>query len=259
MLSSFVVTGGGRGIGRAIVERLLHDGHGVAVLEFDEASVDWAETHRYAHRLATVVGDAADVAIAERAAYAAERIAPLAGWVNNAAAFRDAFLHEDPAAVLEFIELSLGPAVVGTGVAARRLRVAGRAGSIVNVSSHQAARPVAGAAPYAIAKAAVEGLTRAAAVDYGSSGIRVNAVALGTIATARFTQSIGALDEDAAAARNRSLAELHTLGRIGHPDEVAATVAYLLSEESSFISGTVIPVDGGRAALGHDPEARHPS
>jgi NAD(P)-dependent dehydrogenase (short-subunit alcohol dehydrogenase family) len=66
VLSSFVVTGGGRGIGRAIVERLLHDGHGVAVLEFDTASVDWAEGHRYAHRLATVTGDAADVAIAER-------------------------------------------------------------------------------------------------------------------------------------------------------------------------------------------------
>jgi NAD(P)-dependent dehydrogenase (short-subunit alcohol dehydrogenase family) len=98
--------------------------------------------------------------------------------------------------------------------------------AIVNVSSHQAQRPVPGALPYATAKAAVEGLPRALAVDYGPRGIRVNAVALGSIATARSD----ALAPEARAA----FAALHPLGRAGGPEEVAAVVAHLLSPAASF-------------------------
>jgi NAD(P)-dependent dehydrogenase (short-subunit alcohol dehydrogenase family) len=158
--------------------------------------------------------------------------------------------------VLEMVRLNLAPAVVGSATAVRRFLAAGTGGAIVNVSSHQAGRPVRGALAYATAKAAVEGLTRALAVDYGPHGIRVNAVALGSIDTDRY-QALLAAQEPAAADRIRDqMRQLHPVGRIGRPDEVAAVVAHLLSEEASFVNGATIPVDGGRSVLGPDPEAR---
>lgn len=254
MIRSHVVTGGGQGIGRAVAERLLADGDAVVVLDQDEAALGWTLAHQASERAMALAGDAADEAVAGRAADLAQQAGRLAGWVNNAAVFRDGWLDEVPAReITALITANLALAVTGCATAVRRFLAAGSGGAIVNVSSHQAQRPVRGALPYATAKAAVEGLTRALAVDYGPRGIRVNAVALGTIATGRLDALLSGGGPVAASAHDQVRA-LHPLGRAGRPREAADAVRYLLSDEASFISGAVLPVDGGRAANGPDPE-----
>lgn len=246
-MRSYVVTGGGRGIGRAVVRRLVDLGHHVVAIELDPAALSWMDGHAEG-----VAGDAGDEAVAEQAATRAERVAPLAGWVNNAAVFRDASVHSAPTAtVLDLIVANLNPPLVGCATAIRRFIKAGTGGAIVNVSSHQARQAVPGSTPYATAKAATEGLTRALAVEYGRYGIRVNAVAPGSVATERYEQYLSEHGQQV----EEQMRQLHPLGRVARPEEVAAVIVNLLSDDASFVSGATVPVDGARAVLGHDPEA----
>lgn len=257
MSRSFVVTGGATGIGRAIVERLAGMSDSTVVLiELEPSAVAWTRDHEAHDRLVSVTGDAADPATTEAAADAAESAGILTGWVNNAAVFRDADLHSTPVAdVIDLIGRNLNPAIVGSATAVRRFLGESSGGAIVNVSSHQAMRAVRGALPYSTSKAAVEGLTRALAVDYGPHGVRSNAVALGSIVTERLRRYLDQQPDAIADDVRGQLRRLHPLGRPGTVAEVAATVVHLLSDDASFINGAVIPVDGGRSALGLDPEA----
>ena len=117
-----------------MVERLLGDVDNVVAIELDPAALAWTESHRAARRVIAVVGDAADKSIAEQAADLAQAAGIFAGWVNNAAVFRDASLHSASIrVVLDLIALNLNPAVVGCATAIRRFLAAGNGGAIVNV------------------------------------------------------------------------------------------------------------------------------
>lgn len=256
MSRSYVVTGGGRGIGRAVVERLLADGGAVIVIELDEAALDWADGHPARDRITPVIGDAGDEDVVDRAADLAQQAGELTGWVNNSAVFRDASAHDTPTRrIRELISANLDPALTGCAVAIRRFLAAGTPGAIVNVSSHQARQAVPGCLPYVTAKAAIEGMTRALAVEYGRHGIRVNAVAPGSVDTERYRDLLRRSEPAEAARIEREMGRLHPLGRLARADEVASVIVLLLSDATSFVNGATVPVDGGRTALAHDPEA----
>jgi NAD(P)-dependent dehydrogenase (short-subunit alcohol dehydrogenase family) len=250
MSRSYVVTGGGRGIGKAVVQRLLGEKDTVVAIERDADALSWAGP-----RVVPVIGDAADEELAAWAADLAQESGTLAGWVNNAAVFKDATIDDIPE-VRRLIAANLDLALVGCATAVRHFLASGTPGAIVNITSHQATRAVPGSLPYATSKAAIEGLTRSLAVEYGRRGIRVNAVAPGSVATERYTDFLASRTPEEAEAVEREMARLHPMGRVATPAEVASVVAHLLSEEAAFVNGATIPVDGGRSVLGLDPESR---
>lgn len=123
----------------------------------------------------------------------------------------------------------------------RAMQAQGR-GSIINVSSTFGHEGGAGASIYAASKHAVEGLTKSVALEFGASGIRVNAVAPGPIQTAMLDRFTGGEDVKA------YLATLNAQKRIGQPDEIARAVLYLASDDASFVTGHILNVDGGKSA-----------
>ncbi|MEJ6405173.1 SDR family NAD(P)-dependent oxidoreductase [Yoonia sp. 2307UL14-13] len=254
---AFVVTGAGGGIGRRISERLSKRGLVIA-LDTNKEALRWTDMSSTSSHLVAIAGDAADDTILESVLERVSDASTLRGWVNNASVFRDIDLHTSSSTdMYQLVQTNLAPAIAGCRCAVRSFLKAGVPGAIVNISSHQAQRPVPGALAYATSKSAIEGLTRAVAVDYGPAGIRCNALALGSIETDRSSEHLSNMSEKDRDAVLSSLARIQPLMPFGSTDDVADAVEFLVSDSSRFLSGTVISLDGARAAHGDDPESRN--
>jgi 3-oxoacyl-[acyl-carrier protein] reductase/meso-butanediol dehydrogenase/(S,S)-butanediol dehydrogenase/diacetyl reductase len=189
----------------------------------------------------------------------AVQLGSLVGLVNAARAF----VGDDAVDVVDMTpnewDLTMAVNVRGpmtcSAVAARAMIAGGHQGSIVNISSIRGTHPARGKGAYSVSKAALEMLTRVMALELGPHGVRVNAVAPGTVATnrVRLSEQQAASDHgvDPDAYRRDWLAmraKEAPLGRVAQPEDVAATAAFLLSAASSYITGECIQVSGGRAA-----------
>jgi len=236
-----VVTGGAQGLGYAVAEAFVIEGASVVLGDLNAEGVAAA-----ARQLAVgdrAVGLVCDVTIAgdveNLLTQAKERFGSLDIMVNNAGVTRDATMRKMTEEQFDQVmNVHVKGCWLGTRAASKMMREQDTGGSIINVSSISGKVGMPGQTNYSAAKAGIVGLTKAAAKEVGFAKVRVNAIQPGIIRT-RMTD---ALHEDVMAAK---LAEV-PLGRIGEPSEVASVVLFLASDMSSYMSGAVLEITGGR-------------
>jgi 3-oxoacyl-[acyl-carrier protein] reductase len=238
-----VVTGGAQGIGLAIAAALVREGASVVLADLDLETATASAAELTTTGPGRAVACACDVTSEEQVAAAVTACTDAFGsldfWVNNAGITRDKTLRNMTLDDFkQVIDIHLVGGWLGTRAAAAVMREQGRGGAMVNISSISGKVGNPGQTNYSAAKAGLVGMTKAAAKELGRYGIRVNAVQPGLIKT-RMTE---AMKQDVYQAR---IAEI-PLGRAGETEEVAEVVLFLLSDRSSYMTGTVLEIGGGR-------------
>ncbi len=238
-----IVTGASRGIGAAIAERLAGDGYGVIVNYAADAdgaeSVVSAITGTGGRAVAVQADVGSEDDVEAMFGRAREQMGPLAALVNNAgAAAGQAHIDEQREdALTRLMQVNVVGPMLCAKHAVRAMSTAhgGKGGSIVTIAGVLAKAPPGdwGMVPYEATKGALVTLARGLSNEVASKGIRSNSVSPGVIETAMATPDL------------RDMGQQSPLGRIGQPDEIAATVSWLISPEASYVTGSDIPVTGG--------------
>ncbi len=247
---TILVTGGAGGLGLAISRLLVTQGASVGVIDIDELRARQASS-ALAIAGARSIGLGADVSDFEAMSGAVARVedalGEIDGLINNAGVAHLGSVHDtEEQAWRRVLDVNVNGvfqasrAVLGSMMSRRR-------GVILNVASIAGLVGVHRMAAYCASKGAVISLTRQMAIDYVSFGIRVNAIAPGTIATTEMGRRLLQSD-DTPEARARRLSK-YPMGRFATEEEIAAAALFLMSDESSFVTGSVLTVDGGMTAL----------
>ena len=239
-----IVTGGAQGIGEACARRFAREGAQAVIVDVDDARGQALAKELDGLYVHCDVGDKSQVdAVVARTMDAYGRIDVL---VNNAGIFKAAdFLDVSEADFDAVLRVNLkGSFLMGQAVA-RQMVAAGK-GSIVNMSSVNGTLAIPNISSYNVSKGGINQLTRVMALALADKGVRVNAVAPGTIATELAAKAVLTSEE----ARKRILSRT-PMKRLGEPWEIADTVAYLASDAASYITGEIVVVDGGRMTLNY--------
>lgn len=246
-----IVTGGASGIGRAVVERLHSEGSSVAVVDRDRDAMSAVLAELDPSR---VLGVAADVSTVEGTnAYfsaAVERFGRVDGLHANAGIAEpiNTIADTDPADFDAILAINVRGVFLGIRQMLHTLAAQGTQGSIVTTSSVLGLKGWPGSGPYCASKAAVISLTKTAAMEAGPAGHRVNAILPGPIHTPLGSRIRSSLPPERREEFDANLLRPVPLGRFGETHEVAALAAWLLSDESSYVTGGIYSVDGGQAA-----------
>lgn len=239
-----IVTGGAQGIGEACIRRFARENAKVVIADIDDSRGTALAAELGGLYVRCDVGDKAQVdALVAQTMAAHGRIDVL---VNNAGIFRAAdFLDVTEADFDAVLRINLkGSFLVGQAVA-REMAKAGK-GSIVNMSSVNGVLTIPTISSYNVSKGGINQLTRVMALALADKGVRVNAVAPGTIATELASKAVLTSDEARARIMSRT-----PMKRLGEPSEIADAVAYLASDAASYITGEIVVVDGGRMTLNY--------
>jgi glucose 1-dehydrogenase len=251
------ITGAARGIGKACAERFLSDGVKVVISDIDgEGLAKTAAELGRPNNLRAVPADVAKRADIDRlVATAVNEFGGLDIMVNNAGVARNQDLLEISEKDFDdVIAINLKGAFFGVQAAAKQMIAQGGGGVIINMSSVNALLAIPSLATYAMSKGAMKQLTSVAAVALAPHKIRVVAVGPGTILTDMVASAIFS-SEDA----HRSVLSRTPIGRGGEPSEVASVVAFLASEDASYITGQTIYPDGGRLVLNYTVPVNEPA
>jgi NAD(P)-dependent dehydrogenase (short-subunit alcohol dehydrogenase family) len=244
----YLVTGASSGIGRACARALGREGGRVVAAGRRQARLDEvvAQLHAGGAEAVAVTGDVrAESTCRAWVEAAVRRFGRLDGLVNAAGVMGSGGLLETaPAEWDRMMDTNLRAMFLLTRAAAPELIQ--RRGAVVNLSSVAGPRPYANLIGYVVSKAGVDAFTRCAALDLAPHGVRVNALNPGVVVTELQTVTNAVPDYPAFLERSKVT---HPLGRVGQPEEIAALVLFLLSDEAAWITGATVPIDGGRALL----------